>query len=210
MICTVQQMVDRVRRAYYNDYPNDNSVLSDNELLLYINDAVATIATKQANEAYAITGVVSIPEGYLTTYKITSFTKDVDTGYYSSTLPHPPFGLPQNSGVNSVFFTGVKGQSKPILYVSANEVDYFRSMPHPPNAAYYWIENTTLFLWVKTLLPTGTKVSVRMATHVTSNLSAPINVPPEALSMVFDLVMQKIMPRQNIAEDAIVDGSARE
>lgn len=210
MICTVQQMVDRVRRAYYNDYPNDNSVLSDNELLLYINDAVASVATKQANEAYTVTGVVSIPEGYLTTYKITSFTKDVDTGYYTSTLPHPPFGLPQNSGVNSVFFTGVKGQSKPILYVSANEVDYFRGMPYPPNAAYYWIENTTLFLWVKSLLPTGTKVSVRMATHVTNSLSAPINVPPEALSMVFDLVMQKIMPRQNIAEDAIVDGSARE
>ena len=202
-------MIDRVRRAYYNDYPDDASVLTDNELLLHINDAVAVVATKQANEAYAITGIASIPEGYITTYKITSFTKDSDTGYYKASLPHPPFGLPQNSGVNSVFFTGTKGQSKPILYVSANEVDYFRSMPHPPNAAYYWIEGTILFLWVKSLLPTGSKISVRMATHVTSSLDASINVPPDAIGMVYDLVMQRLMARKNIVADKITDGTER-
>jgi hypothetical protein len=209
MIVTTNQMIDRVRRGYYNNFPSDDSVLSDNELLLHINDAVAVVATKQANESYAITGIVNVPEGYLTTYKLTSFTKDADTGYYTSSLPHPPFGLPQNSGINSVFFTGVKGQSKPILYVSANEVDYFRSMPHPPTAAYYWIEGATLFLWVKTNLTSTTKVSVRMATHITSSLDASINVPPDAISMVYDLVMQKIMARKNIIADNITDGTER-
>jgi len=209
MIVTTNQMIDRVRRTYYNDYPDDASVLSDNELLLHINDAVAVVATKQANESYAITGVVNVPEGYLTTYKITSFTKDADTGYYTSTLPHPPFGLPQNSGVSSVFFAGSKGPSKPILYISANEVDYFRSMPYPPQAAYYWIEGTTLYMWVKTDLPSTSKVYIRMATHVTSSLDASINVPPDAISMVYDLVMQKLMARKNIVSDKITDGIER-
>jgi hypothetical protein len=206
MIVSTQNMIDRVRRAYYNDFPNDQSVLSDNEILLHINDVVAQVATKQANDAYTITGIVNVPDGYLTTFKITSFTRDADTGYYYSSLPHPPLGLVQNSGVNSVFFTGIKGQSRPVLYVSANEVDYFRNMAHPPNAAYYWIEGGTLFMWVKSMLPTGTKVSVRMATHVTSNLDASINVPPDAVGMVFDLVMQKLLQRKSIPQDNLTDG----
>jgi len=205
MIVTSNNMIDRVRRAYYNDYPDDASVLTDNEMLLHLNDAVAQVATKQANDAYAITGIRMIPEGYITTYKLTSFTKDADTGYYYASLPHVPFGLPENSGVNSCFFSGTKGQSKPILYVSANEVDYFRNMATPPGAAFYWIEGSTLYLCVKTNLPTGSQVSVRMATHVTSNLDAAINVPPDAIGMVFDLMMQKIMSRKNIKADHITD-----
>jgi hypothetical protein len=206
MIVTTNQMIDRVRRQYYNDYPDDSSVLTDNELLLHINDAVAQVATKQANEAYSVDGITSVPDGYLTTFKLTSFTKDADTNYYYSTLPHPPLGLHANSAVSSVFFTGTKGPSKPILYISANEVDYFRGLPHPPQAAYYWIEGTTLYMWVKTDLPTGAKVSVRMATHVTSNLDASINVPPDAIGMVFDIVMQRLMVRKNIHSDHIADG----
>jgi hypothetical protein len=206
MVVTTEQMIDRVRRQYYNDYPDDSAALTDNELLLHINDAVAQVATKQANDAYTIEGILSIPEGYLTTFKITSFTRDADTGYYYSTLPHPPLGLPKNSGVNSVFFTGVKGQSKPILYVSGNEIDYFRDMPHPPKAAYYWIEGNKLYMWVKSILPVGTKVSVRMATHITSSLSAPINVPPDAVGMVFDIVMQRLLVRKNFKADNVSDG----
>ncbi len=209
MIVTTNQMIDRVRRAYYNDYPDDASVLTDNELLLHINDAVAIVATKQANDAYAVTGIRMVPDGYITTYKITSFTKDADTGYYYASLPHVPFGLPENSGINSVFFTGAKGQSKPILYVSGNELDYFKNIATPPGAAFYWVEGSTIYMWVKTTLPTSAQISVRMATHVTSNLDATINVPPDAIGMVYDLVMQKIMSRKNIVSDNITDGTER-
>lgn len=209
MIVTTQQLIDRIRRAYYNDYPSDASVLTDNELLLHINDAVAVVAAKQTNEAFALTGIRMVPEGYITTYKLTSFTKDADTGYYYASLPHAPFGFPENSGVNSVFFSGIKGQSKPVLYVSANEVDYFKDMAIPPGAAFYWIEGNQLYMWVKTNLPAGAQVSVRMATHVTSNLDAPINVPPDAINMVFDLVWQRIAVRKGIVQDNITDGVER-
>ena len=207
MVVSTQNMIDRVRRQYYNDYPSDSAVLTDNELLLHINDAVAQVAVKQSNDAYAITGLISTPEAYITTYKITSFTKDADTGYYYAKLPHPPMGLPENSGVNSVFFSGTKGQSKAVLYVSPNEIDYFRSMPYPPQAAYYWIEGITLFLLVQSNLPIGSKINVRMSTHITSSLTTPINVPPDAIGMVFDIVMQRLLVRKNIKADNITDGN---
>ena len=72
MITTTQNIIDRVKRFYYNNYASQDSTLSDNEILLYINDAVASVAVKQANDSYAITGIQEIPDGYITTFKLTS------------------------------------------------------------------------------------------------------------------------------------------
>ena len=206
MVTTTQQLLDRLKRFYYNNYPSQDSVLTDNEVLLYVNDAVASVAVKQANDAYAITGIQEIPDGYVTTFKLTSLTKDSSTGYYHATLPHPPFGLPKGNGINSCFFTGVKGQSKPILYVSANELDFFRNIPHPSQAAYYWVEGSTIYLYVKTNLPTSVNLNVRMATMQTSNLNVPINLPPDAVEMVFNLVIDKLIRRKGIQDDGATDG----
>jgi hypothetical protein len=206
MLISTQNMVDRVRRTYYNDYPDDSSVLTDNEILLFINDAVAAAITKQTNEEYAVTGIMSVPEGYISSFQLNSFTKNADTGFYTATLPHPPIGLPGNSGVQSCFFIGTKGQSKPILYVSPNEVDFFRFMPNPPHAAYYWIEGNTIYFFVKSNLPTGSKINVRMATHITNNLDASINVPPDAVDFVYSMVLQRLLQRKGINSDDTLDG----
>lgn len=209
MVVTTSQMIDRVRRAYYNNYPSDASVLTDNEILLYINDAVATAITKQTNENYAVTGIMSVPEGYITTFQITSLIKNEDTGFYSASIPHPPLGLADSSGIQSCFFVGIKGQSKPVIHVSPNEVDFFRFMPSPPLAAFYWIEGSTLFIFAKTNLPSTTKLNIRMTTMITSDLSSPINVPPDAIDFVYTTVFAKLVQRKSINSDDILDGKDR-
>ena len=209
MVVTTSQMIDRVRRTYYNNYQSDASVLTDNEILLFINDAVATAITKQTNENYAITGIMSVPEGYISTFQITSLVKSADTGFYSATIPHPPLGLADSSGIQSCFFVGVKGQSKPVIHVSPNEVDFFRFMPSPPLAAFYWIEGATLFVFAKTNLPSTTKLNIRMTTMTTSNLDAPINVPPDAIDFVYTTVLGKLIQRKQIVSDDVLDGKDR-
>lgn len=206
MITTTQNLIDRTRRTYYANYPSDDATLTDNEILLHINDAVATVALKQVNENYAVTGLISVPEGYITTFDITSLLKDSDTGFYSASIPHPPFGFPENSGIQGVFFAGVGGQSRPVLYVGPSEVDYFRFMQNPPMASYYWIEGSTIFLYARTSLPSTYKLKVRMATHVTSNLDAPINLPPDAVDMVYTIVLQKLTQRKQFQSDDVIDG----
>jgi hypothetical protein len=205
MVVTTQNIIDRVRRTYYTNYPNDQSVLTDNEILLFVNDAVALAATKQTNENYQVTGILSVPEGYITTFQVTSFTKNPDTDFYSTTIPHPPLGLPGNSGIQSCTFVGVGGMSRPVIYVSPNEVDFFRFMPMP-KGAFYWIEGNTLYLFVRNNLPTNPKLNIRMATMVTNNLNAPINVPPDAIDFVYSTVLQKLIQRKTLAADEVTDG----
>lgn len=209
MVVSTNQMIDRVIRAYYNNYPSDEAVLTNNEVLLYINDAVATVITKQTNENYAITGIMSVPEGYITTFQITSLVKSADTGFYSASIPHPPLGLADSSGIQSCFFVGIKGQSKPVIHVSPNEVDFFRFMPSPPLGAFYWIEGTTLFVYAKTNLPSTTKLNIRMTTMVTNDLDAPINIPPDAVDFVYTTALGKLVQRKQFSSDDVLDGKDR-
>lgn len=206
MLITTRQLIDRCIRTYYNDYPSEEATLTSNFVLLHINDAVATALSKRMQENYIVTGIQSIPDGFISTFKITSFVKDDNTGYYTASMPHPPMGTPENSGVSGVYFSTVKGQSKPVLEIKQNEVDYFRSMPLPPNAAYYWIEGNTLVLFVKTSLPQGASVYIRMASHITSSLDAPMNVPPDLVDVIYQMVMQKLMVEKQVVTDNVLDG----
>jgi hypothetical protein len=163
---------------------------------------------KQAMDAYNITGIMSVPEGYVTTYTISTPSLNDSTGFYSSSIPHPPMGLPGDSGVVGVYFGGGMGQSKPVLYVAPHEVDYFMFMPKPPQAAFYWIEGSTIYFWARTdLTRTNDTIYIRMATNVQGNNATVLNIPPDAIDLVFSSVIQKLMPRKGIVQDLINDGS---
>lgn len=204
---TRQQLIDRILRFYYDGVPSDDASITGNEVDLYINDAIATVMNKQSIDAYNITGIVAVPEGYITTYTLTSPTLNGNTGNYSTQLPHPPIGLPDTAGIVGVYFGGSRGQSRPILYVSAREMDYFAFMPKPPQAAFYWIENRTIHFWSRTNLTNiSDKIYIRMATNVQSGANDVLNVPPEAVDMIFGIVTQKLLERKKIQPDLINDG----
>lgn len=204
---TRQQLIDRILRFYFDGIPNDQSDITINEVDLYVNDAIATIINKQAIDEYNITGIISVPEGYITTYKLSSLLYDEVTGLYYSVLPHPPLGLSGNSGVAGVYFGSNGKQSKPVLHVKPHEVDYFSSMPMPPNAAYYWIENSTIYIYCNTDLTSNTdSLFIRMATNIQSSNSAILNVPPEAVELIFQAVINKLLPRKNIRPTNLIDG----
>ncbi len=204
---TRQQLIDRILRFYYDGVPDDSATITHNEIDLYINDAIATVINKQAMDEYNITGIMSVPEGYITTYTVPTPSLNDQTGFYQSTLPHPPMGLPGESGVVGVYFGGGWGQSKPVLHVKPHEVDYFSFMPMPPQAAFYWVETRNIYFWCRTDLSHITDtIYIRMATNVQADNSAILNVPPEAVELIFADVLQRLMPRKGIVQDNVEDG----
>ena len=205
---TRKQLIDRILLFYYDGIQDEAATITENEVDLYINDAIASVMNKQAMDAYNITGIMSVPEGYVTTYTISTPALNDSTGFYTSSIPHPPMGLPGDSGVVGVYFGGGMGQSKPVLYVAPHEVDYFMFMPKPPQAAFYWIEGSTIYFWARTdLTRTNDTIYIRMAANVQGNNAAVLNIPPDAIDLVFSSVIQKLMPRKGIVQDLINDGS---
>lgn len=202
---TRQQLIDRILRFYYNNFPSDDSVISNNEVDLYITDAIAVVMNKQMQDAYEITGIMSVPEGYITTYKLTAPTLDDTTGFYSQTLPHPPIG--KGESIVGVYFSGSKGKSKPVLHVKPEEMDYFNFMPMPPQAAFYWVENNTIYFHSNTdISHTTDKINVRMASVVQDSNSDTLNIPPDAVNLVFNTVINTMLQRKNINSDLSEDG----
>jgi len=207
---SVQQMIDRCIRTYYgNDYASEESVLTSNFVQLHINDAVALALSRAMQQNYVVTGIQSVPEGFMSTFIINSFTKDANTGFYTANLPHPPMGTPENSSVSGVFFGSVKGQSRPVLEVKPNEVDYFRFLPMPPQAAFYWMESGTIYVWMRTNMAANAQLYVRMATHIPTDANAPMNIPPDAVDFVYNYVMEKLMKGKGVMEDSVLDGKDR-
>lgn len=204
---TRQQLIDRILRAYYNGIPTDDAELTNNEVDLYINDAITAVMNRQMMDDYNITGILSVPDGYITTYQLQAPVYDSNTGNYHTTIPHPPMGIPGTAGILGVYFSGGLGQSQPVLYIRPSEMDYFQFMPKPPQAAFYWIEGNEIYFWCRTdLSQSPDKVNIRMATNVQSGVNDILSVPPDAVDQIFSLTLQKLMARKGVMQDVTNDG----
>ena len=209
MQTTKNQLIERIKRAYYNDFSSDVAVITENEISLYINDAIALAIDKQTNEGYAITGILEIPDGYITTYSLPNLTADPITGYFYTTIPHPPMGITNSTGISSVFFSNLGTVSEPALYVSQREVNFFKKVPHRPSKIYYWIEGARLVVWSKVNLSTTTAtINITMATNISQDGNTVLNVPPDAVDFVFETVMRRLFPRKNMTQENINDGNS--
>lgn len=204
---TRQQLIDRILRAYYNGIPTDDAEISNNEVDLYINDSITSVMNRQILEDYNISGIMSIPDGYITTYQLQSPAYDSNTGNYYTTIPHPPMGVPGTAGILGVYFSGGLGQSKPVLYIKPSEMDYFQFMPKPPQAAFYWVEGNKIYFWCRTdLSQSPDLINIRMATNVQSGVNDVLSVPPDAVEQIFSLTLQKLLARKGVIQDVTNDG----
>src|SRR5712671_1707676 len=91
---TKKLLIQRIRQHIANDWPDANFSTSTNEVLLYIDQAIAPTIIGQVYQGAKVEGNLAMPEGYLTTYLLPALTKNSITGYWTSTLPQPPLSLP--------------------------------------------------------------------------------------------------------------------
>jgi hypothetical protein len=195
---TWAKAIRRINRRIMNGYPSIASTLSDNEIEMYLIEAIATVMVQETNAQMQFDGVRSVPEGFITTYTITTFPKDVSTGLYKITLPHPPIGLPLGLSIISPYFAKNGTISAPLIAIHSNQRGTYRLMPSPNFGAYYWVENSTMYIDSNgadvTILGTLylPMPSPRPATNSDSDL---INLPDEAMSAVFDICVQKLTAR---------------
>jgi len=207
---TWAKAIRRINRRIMNGYPSIGSTLSDNEIELYLIEAIATVMIQEANTSMQIEGVRSIHEGFITTYKITTITKDNTTGFYTVTLPHPPIGMPLGLSIISPYFASSGQISFPLIAVHPNQRGIYNQMPTPNYGIYYWVENNTMYLDGRGVIVSGLGtlyIPMPSPRPATNNDTDPINLPDEAMSMVFDMVVTKLTARLQTPQDNFNDGN---
>lgn len=201
-----KQLIQRIRKHMNNGYANDAWATSDNELMLYIDQAIAFGIVGQAWNNAKITGVMEVPEAYLITYLLANLTQDPITMEWSATLPQPPISLPLGYSINQVYSaTTATGKGINFNPIKAKRVGYRENMPYPPGGSYR-TENNTIWLQSSNNYPLlNVPIYVQMPTSRTSDITQNMNLPDDVIQNLFDQVVQRLVQRYGQPKDIVHD-----
>jgi hypothetical protein len=201
---TRRVLIEQIRRMLYGGIPTDDANITEKEINLYINEAIAYMAKVNYTDAIKLDGIETVADSFYATFKNLAITKDNDTGYYSLDLPQVPLGLSRGYGISTVTFPTSTGLAKSPIPVSPRELDYMDNLKQPPSKIFYWVEGKKLWFKSYTNL-VGRFAIVRMVSTETSDLDAEINVPQEYITDIINLVMNQLRPRKATPQDSTND-----
>lgn len=203
---TKKAFIERLKRDLSNNFPDSDFSISDNEILFHIDQALASTMVGQAYNLAKIEGNLVMPEAYITTYSIGALTKDDNTNYWYATLPQPPVSLPLGYSITNVYFAAsAYGQSDPVWPIENKRVSYRRYLPMP-NGSRYWVEGNRI--WV--VASNGASLYsqnlyVTMAKTRTTDVNEAMDLPDDAIDMIYTMAMDKLRRRILNPQDSIQD-----
>lgn len=203
---TKKMFIERLRRHIANGWPNDSFSATDNEVLLYIDEALAFGLVGQVYATAKLEGNLVMPEAYLSTYLLADLVQDDVTGYWYSTLPQPPISLPLGYSINQVYFAKTAySKSQAVFPIKAKRLSYREDMPLP-NGVRYWVEGSRIWLQASSGQPLlGQPLYVQMAKTRTDDLSETMDLPDDAIKLIFDTVVGRMVQRLGLPQDIIKD-----
>jgi hypothetical protein len=198
---TKAQMIELIQRDVNNGLPFDDAQITDNEISLWLGQAVASVMEQRYKESAEMESITYMNDFYYATFKNRSVSKDTDTGYYYLCLPQVPLGLPRGIAISGVYFKSAEGQlTETVIQVAPQEIDIMRSLPMPKNKIYGWAEGELFYMMsyknIKDL-----KAVVRM---VTSKFGDSDDIPDNIGVAAADLVIRRLRARtgmQDISND---------
>lgn len=200
---TKAQMIELIQRDVNNGLPFDDAQITDNEISLWLGQAVASVMEQRYKESAEMESITYMNDFYYATFKNRSVSKDNDTGYYYICLPQVPLGLPRGIAISGVYFKSAEGQlTETVIQIAPQEIDVMRGLPMPKNKIYGWPEKDLFYMMsyknIKDL-----KAVVRM---VTSKLDDTEDIPDNIGVAAADLVIRRIRTRAGI-QDISNDGN---
>lgn len=207
IVYTKLQLIQRIRKHISNQrYTKDEFAISNNEILLAIDSALAFGCIGQIINNAKVEGNLATPEAYLTTYLLPALAREASTGYWSTTLPQPPISRPLGESVDRVYFTdpayGVSRDSYPI---KPKELAYIANLPMP-KGLFHWVENIKLNMAATNgSMLLGLTPYVRMIKTRTDDINEVMALPDDAIQNIFDKVVQVLLSRYGVPQDIVKD-----
>lgn len=208
MIQTVSfsQLSERIKRWLSNNWPDIADTTTNNEIYLFIYEAIGEVITQSANQKYQAEGIYPSQDSFVTTYSFACSTLKYDFGTQISslTLPFPPINLPLGYSIKSPWFsgTGAPGKTFPLIPINGYQKGYAFELPTPNGVAgYYEVEGDQMSIHSEGIILTNTgwalKIPMLSARSRSGSDDDLINLPDGEMSMVFDMVTQKLANKLN-------------
>jgi len=203
---TKKLLIERVQRHIANDFPSAEFPISSNEVLLYIDSAIASTFVGSVMGGGKITGSMATPEAYVVTAQLSSLVKNDVTGEWYATLPQTPMSLSLGFSITNAYFgDAADGVSQPIWLIKNKRVAYRDYMPKP-NVVSGRVVKDVFYLKAKDNSPLlNLPVYVDMVTTRTTDVNETIAMPDDILDVVFQKVVTMCKDRMNMPKDLIKD-----
>ena len=203
---TKKLFVQRLRQDLANDFPDSEFSISEREVLLHIDQALALYAVGEIYAGAKVLGTLEVPEGYLTRYALAALVQDPITSEWYATLPQPPVSLPLGYSITRAYFANAQnGVSQEILPIKAKRAAYRNNMPRPAGAEYK-VNNSTIYITANDGSPlSGLPVYVEMLNTRTSSMTETLNLPDDAIEGIYNLAYPKLAQRYKMPKDVIED-----
>lgn len=203
---TKLQLIQRLRQHMADNFPSAEFGASENEVLLYIDQELAFNLIGQVFTSAKLEGNIAVPEAYLSTYLLPALQQDNVTQEWYSTLPQPPVSLPLGYSIDYVYFgSSYYGKGTSVYPIKQKRVAFRENMP-VPFGVRFWVEGSKIIFQASdgsSLL--SQNCYARMATTRTSSLSDTMNLPDDAIEVIFNNVVAKLKDRMQIPKDIIED-----
>jgi hypothetical protein len=203
-----KQLVERIQINILNDFPSSESTMTDNQVLLYINEAMSMGIVGQVYGGAKILGTLEMPDAYIVRFQLAALTKDTPTGYWTTTLPQPPLSLPLGYSINRIYFANaVDGVGQDINLIKAKRVGRRADMPLQFGVRA-WVTGTKLWLAASN----GTSLLnqdcyIEMPSTRAVNITDPMPLPDDAIEAIFTKVTARLKERLQFPQENIQDDS---
>jgi hypothetical protein len=203
---TKKLFIQRLRQDLANDFPDSEFEVSEKEVLLHIDQALAFSIPGMVYNNAKVTGSMDVPEGFLTTYTIGALIQDQSTSEWYAALPQPPISLPLGYSITRVYFASAEnGVSQDILPIKTKRAAFRRFMPRPGGAEYK-INGSKIYVTDNEGSPLyDMSLYVEMVNTRTESITETLNMPDDAIEMVYNSAYAKLVQRYKMPKDVIVD-----
>lgn len=204
---TVRFLMERILLDLNNGFPDTDFTISENEIIYHIDQARSAALIGNVYNLAKVEGVMTTPEAYLTTYLISSLTKDESTGEWYAELPQPPASLPLGYSVTDIYFASSAYSKKDmVMMIEAKRVAYRDLLPRPSGSSGRIVGNV-IYVKAHNGHPLIDKnLYVTMAKTRTISWDEELNMPDDQYDTVYNMVMDKLKKRIMNPQDIIQDG----
>lgn len=203
---TWRQFCQRLERHINNNFPDQQFSVSENEMLLYINEAMSAGVIGQVYAGAKVLGVLEMPDAYILRFELAALTQDAPTKYWTTTLPQPPLSLPLGYSINRIYpANSTNGVGKDVALIKPKRVGRRMNMPLQFGIRG-WVTGNTLWLAASngaSLL--NETFYVEMPSTRAVNLTDSMPLPDDAAEMIFTKVITRLKDRLQLPQDIIKD-----
>lgn len=211
---TYGTLIERIKKFIENGWPTITFTSTDNEILLYVYEAVGQAIVTASNQGLQIDGIRSLPEGYITefSFDMSVIPTDVDTNNKIIDLPAPPVSLPLGYSISAPYFTGLGSSSYPLIAIESHTRGYALKLPTPNFGVYYYIQGSKMNLVSPSAADLSSfKLKVPMMSPRSQNgsMDDQLNIPDDQMGPIFDTVTNRLIKKHAQPKDNVNDGIAR-